>query len=642
MNPFTKRATELYRDDVSFLQVVTPEPLNVYFAPAAEDDALFDRLVTVIGTPGSGKTTMARLFQFPVLWAVLKQTDSDTYRPLLDALTQCRAIAEERPLLSGFRLPLEAEYRDFWELPYSDDIKFNLMCGLLQARAMLGWLRNLEASGIPLDAVRILPKPGTEAATEAIGGTVGPNVLARAQEVEQAIYHVSAALVAPKVENLDQRAISAYRPFDVVNQISVATAGTEFRLRPLVMFDDAHTLHQRQFQQFLRWLIRRELAVSRWVLTRLDAMSPEGVLLGSKAFVAEDENVPGVQPGREIKVITLQGDSLGDSRAVGRRSFRKMAKEMAKRYLQQMPTFPRRSVTELEALLQSAPDTLSSSHLSRLAHTIDSRQDKLALSDEDRAQIEKQIATYLAGAETADTGEDVKLAMLKILMARFASRRPQVSLFGDDEERPEGRPVKADAAVAEGARLQLLHEFKRPFFYGIEALCDAGSENAEQFLQLAGVLVDRSETLIIRNKTFTLSPRVQHDLLHEKADKIIKEWNFPLHPQVRLLCDAIGKACVERSLQESAPLGAGANGVGIPEEDFARIPEAHPALARVLQFGVAYNAFSLVRNRMVKDKRWCLVEPSGVVAIHFGLTLQRGGFVEWNLRKLAEAAEVAE
>lgn len=642
MNPFTKRATELYRDDVSFLQVVTPEPLNAYFAPVAEDDALFDRLVTVIGTPGSGKTTMARLFQFPVLWAVLKQTDTDTYRPLLDALTECRAIADDRPLVSGFRLPLEAEYRDFWELPYREDVKFNLMCGLLQARAMLGWLRNLESSGIPLDNVRIVPKSGTEAATQAIGGVAGPGVLARAQEVEQAIYRVSAALVAPDVGNLDRHAVSAYRPFDVVSQINVKTAEKEFHLRPLVMFDDAHTLHQQQFDQFLRWLIRRELAVSRWVLSRLDAMSPEGVLLGSKAFVTQDETVPGVQPGREIRVITLQGDSLGDGRAVGRRAFRKMAKEMARRYLLQMPTFTRRGVTELETLLQSAPDSLSSPQLSKLAHVVDSRQDKLALSDEDRAQIDKQIATYLSGAETVDIGEDVNLAMLKILMARFASRRPQVSLFGDDEERPEGRPVKADAGVAEGARLHLLHEFRRPFFYGIEALCDAGSENAEQFLQLAGGLVDRSETLIIRDKNFTLPPRVQHDLLREKADKIIREWNFPLHPQVRLLCDAIGKTCLERSLQENAPLGAGANGIGILEDDFARIPEAHRALARVLQFGVAYNAFSLVRNRMVKDRKWCLIEPSGVVAIHFGLTLQRGGFVEWNLRKLAEAAGVAE
>ena len=64
--------------------------------------------------------------------------------------------------------------------------------------------------------------------------------------------------------------------------------------------------------------------------------------------------------------------------------------------------------------------------------------------------------------------------------------------------------------------------------------------------------------------------------------------------------------------------GAGANAVGILEEDFARIPELYRALARVLQFGVAYNAFSLVRNRIVKDRKWCLIEPSGVVAMHFG------------------------
>lgn len=642
MNPFTKRATELYRDDAAFLQVVTPEPLNVYFAPKAKEDVLFDRLVTVIGTPGSGKTTMARLFQFPVLRAALRQSDSDTYRPLLDALTECQAIAEDRPIVNGFRLPLEAEYRDFWELPYKEDVKFNLMCGLLQARAMLGWLRNLEASDIRLDSVRIVPKPGTEAATQAIGGTEGPRVLARAQEVEQGIYRVSAALVAPNVEDLDHQAVSAYRPFDVVSEILARDGAQEFHLRPLVMFDDAHSLHQRQFDQFLRWLIRRELAVSRWVLSRLDAMSPEGVLLGAKALVTEDENLPGVQRGREITVIALQGASLGDGRSMGRRAFRRMARDMANRYLLQMPTFSRKRVTEFETLLQSAPECLTASQVSKLAQTADIKQDKLALKDDDRAQIEKQISTYLSGAETVDTGEDVKLAMLKILMARFASRRPQVSLFGDeDEERPEGRPVKADSGVAEGARLHLFHEFRRPFFYGMDTLCDAGSENAEQFLRLAAELVDRSETLIIRDKNFTLPPKVQHELLRERADSIMNEWNFPLHPQVRQLCDAIGKACIERSKQETAPLGAGAGGVGILEGEFTRIPEAHPALARVLQFGVAYNAFSLVRNRIVKDRKWCVIEVSGVLAIHFGLTLQRGHFVEWNLQTLIESAEIA-
>ena len=640
MNPFTKRATELYRDDAAFLPVVSPEPLIVYFAPAAEDDALFDRLVTVIGTPGSGKTTMARLFQLPALRAVLRQSETDTYRPLLDALTQCRAIQDDRPAVSGFRLPLEAEYRDFWELPYKEDIKFNLMCGLLQARAMLGWLRNLEASDLRLENVRIVAKAGTEAATRAIGGIEGPALLARAQEVEQAIYRISAALVAPNIDDMEGEALSAYRPFNVVTEIVVQQGPEQFRLRPLVMFDDAHSLHQRQFDRFLRWLIQRELAVSRWVLSRLDALSPEGVLIGSKALVAEDENLPGVQRGREIKVIALQGAALGD-RSMGRRAFRKMAKDMARRYLEQMPTFSRKRVTDFASLLQSSPEPIAASQLAKLGQSADIKQDKLAVSDGERDKLEKQVAAYAAGAETVDVGEDVRFAMLKILMARFAARRPQVSLFGDDDERSEGRPVKADAGVAEGARVHLLHEFKRPFFYGIDTLCDAGTENAEQFLRLAADLVDRSETLIVRDRDFTLPPRVQHQLLRQRADAIIAEWNFPLHPQVRMLCEAIGRVCVERSLQENAPLDGGANGVAILEEEFARVPESYEALARVLQFGVAYNAFGLIRNRSFKNRKWCVIELSGVLLIHYGLTLQRGGYVEWELRKLAESSGVA-
>ena len=38
--------------------------------------------------------------------------------------------------------------------------------------------------------------------------------------------------------------------------------------RPLVVFDDAHSLHPDQFRFLRLWLARRELKVSRWILTR--------------------------------------------------------------------------------------------------------------------------------------------------------------------------------------------------------------------------------------------------------------------------------------------------------------------------------------------------------------------------------------
>lgn len=617
-NPFEKRATEYLRDDEAFLSVVSPEPLSTFFQHPAREDRLLDRLVMIIGTPGSGKTTMTRLFQYSTIRALLRNESLDTYRPLIASLAQCGAIQDGSPTVLGARIPLESEYREFWEFPYPSELKLGLMTALIQARAVLAWIHNLQATGVALGDIRIIPRDNVGAATASIGGIDTAAILAKATEIELAIYRISAALVPPDVDAISATAATAYRPFDVIDTIEITRHEQTLRLRPLIILDDAHSLQADQFDRLRRWLARRELKVARWVITRFDALTPRQVLLS-----------PGLSAEREITYIKMQNDKR---RMMDRTAFRKMARDMSSRYLRRMDSFNRRGLTELGSMLATAPEGFSPSKLGRLRKHVDAVQRRTHVTPGRRAELESKIDGYLSSA----AGEELRLACLEILMERYAKRTKsqasQLDLFGSaglgELDLEPSKPIGVDSGVVDGAEIHLLHHYDRPYYVGIETLCDASSENAEQFLQLVGVLVSQLETKLIRGRELTLNAREQNKLLRERADQMVREWNFPHARAVRALTDEIAKQCLEKSLEPNASLKGGAIAFGILQDEFEQIPTNHPRLAQVLQFAVAYNTITLVQDHGTKKQKWCLIELGGTLLLRNGLTLNRGGFLE--------------
>ncbi|CAN5138041.1 hypothetical protein BH11ACT4_BH11ACT4_08110 [soil metagenome] len=439
-----------------------------------------------------------------------------------------------------------------------------------------------------------------------------------------AIYRISAALVPPNVDEIPSSAAIAYRPFDVIDQIVVKREGVSETLKPLVILDDAHTLQATQFDLVRRWLARRELKVARWVITRFDALTPRQVLLS-----------PGLSTDREITYIRMQGDS---GRSSERTAFRKMAKDISARYLRRMETFSRRGLVDLRSLLGTVPEPITAGNLEKLKRRIDTVQKNNGVSAARRAQLEELVDGYFKDGNE----EDVRLASLSILMERYKKRTrarvTQLDIFAEDdiESDPDPSvPIAMDAGVADGARIHLLHKYNRPYYYGIDALCDAGSENAEQFLLLASGLVTQLETKLIRKRDdLTLGAREQDRLLRERASDLIKEWDFPHARAVRSLVDKIAIQCVEKSLEGNASLKGGAIAFGIPMSEFELLPTTHPDLAKVLQFAVAYNAIVLVQDHGAKNQKWCLIELGGAMLLREGLTLARGGFLERTLDDL--------
>ena len=636
-NPFEKRATELLRDDAdAFLAIVSPEPVTTFLRKPAKAGQLYDRLVVIRGSPGTGKTTLAQLFEYRSLATLLRNPSAISRKGIVAALSDCNAIGDSRPLIAGCRVPLETDYRDIWEFPYPAELKTGLLTALVQARSVLRWLRGFESSNIRIADVGITSRRDAEAATVAIGGTDAEAVLERARQVESAIYRISASLVAPTVGDIDPVAISAYRPFDVLESFSIPAAldvgPPRLVLKPLVMLDDAHNLHPAQFVALQRWLARRELRVGRWVMTRLDILTPRDVFAADSPGEKEHGELPGLTASRDIIEINLQTGP--DGRRGDRRDFRRMARDMANRYLQQIPLFAGRQLQNLGDLLSAQPRTVSSGKLTNLVQMVDREQRKLDIQPARRKIIEESVDSYIISSKRGDVTEDVRFAMIRILLHRYAKRVPQGSLFEASSAPEPSRPITADSTVADGACLHLMHLYDRPYYFGIDALCDASSENVEQFLRLAGVLVDAAATQLVRAKPASLSATLQHRALRERAGKIISGWNFPHCDRIRRLVHRLATRCVERSLEPNAPLGGGANAFGIRQTEFDGVPNRAPDLAQVLKYAIAYNAFNMVPRYSCKNEQWCLLELGGIVLLHYGLTLRRGGFVESSMEEL--------
>ena len=626
-NPFLRRATEYIRDDSAFLAIVSPESLTAFVASHAKKSALFDLPVRVIGSPGSGKTMMASLVEFRRVESILRDQRNANNRTLAAALAASGFILNGAPTVAVVRLPMEAEYRDFWELPYDAQVKTRLVLSLIQARFVIGLFRNLTAgSRRRLEDIRFVARDDSEALLAQIGGVEARSLLDRALEVEQAIYKVGASLLPPRLEDIPAAARDPYQPFEALRHLEIDWDGERLAIKPFVILDDAHTLHPDQFESLFRTLARREVRIARWIMMRLDALSPSDVFRSRG-----EETLPGLKRDRDYIDIFMQSE--GD-READRKRFRRMATDMADRYLPLVKPLRDRNYREFSALLLEEPPTLSAAKMRDLEATVARDQQRLSIGAQRRAKIDEIVNRYVKGAKSTDLGEDVRLAMVRVLMHRYAVRTAhQPSLFGDPEP---SRPLVAKSDVAEAARLYLNDAADRPLHYGLDTVCDASNENAELFLQLAGGLVERMETRAIRNQDPALSPAQQQSVLKERGGEVIKAWSFPYARLVRLLVDEIARRCQETSLKPNAHLGAGANAVGILESEMEVRLGGRTELAEVLKYAIAYSGLVAVRDYGQGGKLWCLLELPGPACLKYGLTLKRGGFLEWRVDDLAE------
>ena len=340
---------------------------------------------------------------------------------------------------------MESEYRVFWELPYSEDIKFGLLKSFLQSRAVISWLKGIKDTNLyDMESTSFKYRDGADVAMESIGGATAEDILNKAKTVERLIYDISASLLPPPENKLQPETIAPYHPFDAIEVINVKLRSKQeiIHLQPLVILDDVHSLHPQQLFHMREWLAKREMKISRWMLMRLDAQTPKSVLL--EEFISNsgiDEETT-IKRSREITSIWLQNN---DDRGTNRKKFRAMAQSMANKYLRLMPVFNRQGLSSLQDLLNTQPTQITEPNYLKLKKKVDNFQSRTHIGMDIREMLEREIERYFLGAINIDDKKDVKLAMLYILMNRYTKRVPQPSLFEEGNSPVPNKPITADS-----------------------------------------------------------------------------------------------------------------------------------------------------------------------------------------------------
>ena len=568
---------------------------------------------------------MSKIIEYRIMEAVVRDPANPRARELAAAYTSLKFLdSMGRPAVCAVRLPMESEYREYWQLPYDDAVKARLGLSMIQARTILAILRQLTADGRrTLSDIKFVLRDDADAAIESIGGPTTEGIRERAKEIERAIYQLSASLVPPTLEQVDPLILTPYRPFDVIQEVTATWNSTRTTLRPILILDDAHTLHPDQFELIFRDLARREMKIGRWVMMRLDRLAPKTVL-----GINDINEFPEIKPTRDYLVIRMQTTGP-NQRMADRRAFRSLASDMADRYLQLVKSLSDRQVTSFRILLSEAVPTIAPSEAQKLEAAINKDRISLGISHDRTALIAGLVERYSKASKSADINSEVKLMMQRVLMYRYSKRVPQRQFTFDDISDPEPKlPLRPNADVLQAARLYLHREYNRPLHYGLETLCDASQENAELFLHLAGTLVARAELGIIRGSESTLTPKQQQDELRQRATEIIDSWSFPYAKKIQKLVSEFARQCERASDNYNTRLGGGPNAIGIPADEMAAQIQSNSETSLILKYAYAYDALNIVPDYGQGGKTWFLIELSGLVCLRHGLNLKRGYFLE--------------
>ncbi|WP_163399418.1 hypothetical protein [Flavobacterium fluviatile] len=617
INPFFSRPSETIGADDKFIQLFSPDVLEIFDT----NKPLWDIVNIIRSSPGGGKTTLLRLFTPDILLRIKnKQKDehhlTDIYKKL-----KLLGIYDEKdnPLLIGTHIPFTNEYSTLEYLKIDEAVKNHLFFSLLNTRIILSILYSLckiKDLEFPteLDQIIINQNPAMTGYNPLRNISNGKKIYDWCCENEEKICNDIDNISLTDTHEVD-KSIELYA-LHLFDQKNVLLNGSPLKEKILVMLDDVHNLSSNQREVLMKNIIDRR-HVNIWVAERLQALSMEEII--------SEGNIV----NRDFVLVNLeQFWSKGTK-------FQKFASSVAEKRLS---TIAEGESTNLSSYLSEIIDKDYNDDAKKHIETIKNRIN----SNFNRRKYSKWIETR-EKYEGSEIETLVEWKRLEILIYRDHGKDQQLLQFDDflDEDDLES---KDDSEIENGAKLFLHEEFKLPYYYGFQKISRLSSSNIEQFLNISGKLFEAISTnqlkKISQNKSqpVSISPKKQDQLIKKLTAEKWKELDIrvPSAVQIKIFLDNIGDFCREETFKPNAWNSPGINAIAITMYDRAILKDKaindvnHPMhqLAKCIAICVAYNLldFRLNYKQGSPGNELMVIYLNRIYCAKYNLPLNNGKF----------------
>jgi hypothetical protein len=607
-NAFKIRAADApIIETAQFLQLYCPLLLD----QLQRDDLFVPKLIVVRGSPGSGKSSLLRLFETDTLLAIhARRQPSD--QDLVERLTELGILADSGPRALGLYIQCDSSLRDIANLPTTQP-RIPLFNTLLDTRILVLFLRavrrlkNAGCLDLPDDSV-LQPLPSSDAP---------PQLFAEARSLQQL------EELCSRIENDFGSLLNSFpddplptsiqphaRVYSLVylaQQIQQNQALAD--LLPVIMLDDVQELYPDQ-RQHIRAEFMRRSSVPRWLAVRTHVFGLEELI-----------SVEGAEQGREYREVPL--DEIFQERPA---VFGKFAANVVQRRLQHTDSLQQVPIGDFKDLLRVPVESIPAD----AARKVVDRMTKRARDVRPGTAFQKRLESFREKIEGALAFD--RLVQLEQEMIGFErqANKGQLSLLPEFEV-----PEVSNGRTADAARLFASRRTRYPYYWGFDTLSSVASGNVEQLLSTSAALVDRMIYRAELDRDKSISAKEQEEILKRCADDYYGglEEKHRRGSAIRQFVDNLGLFFEEVTYRPNAPIAPGVNGFGLTRQEIEQAAgptvqsrEAQ-VLREVLTNAVAGNVLSVrVTKQGQAGAEKIVFYLNRILCLRFRLPLNYGGW----------------